>query len=147
MVKLSHNDTSYASFLTQVDYELKRAERYRIFISVLVLDISGAGAQLKESGADKVTELVNLVKRHIRATDQVSFLDSEKLAFLFPETTRQGAEIASHRITEMVKTKLSELENRRLDQVIPLEMASYPDAAGAKGVAEFLREYSEKNIN
>ena len=144
---MSEHETSYASFLTQVDYELKRAERYRIFIAVLILDISGAGIALEENGNEKVTELIGSLRRHVRATDQVSFLNADKLAFLFPETTRQGAEIASHRITDLVKNKLSELENRRFEQVIPLEMASYPDAAGAKGVAEFLREYSDKNIN
>jgi GGDEF domain-containing protein len=134
-------------FLDRVSTELKRAERYRIFVSLIVLDVGFLEAAFPEAGSAVVGNLVNFVERHIRAIDNISLLGSHKLGLLFPETTRQGAEMASRRVAELIKAKLSEMGNRRFDQVIPLEMASYPDAAGAKSIADFLREYSETSLN
>ncbi len=134
-------------FLDRVDNELKRAERYRIFISLIVLDVGFVDSTFPEQSSTIMDDIVSLVQKHIRAIDNVSVLQPYKLGLLFPETTRQGAEIASKRITEVIKARLSELNNKRFDQIIHLEMASYPDAAGAKSIGDFLRDYSETNLN
>ena len=134
-------------FLDRVDNELKRAERYRIFISLIVLDVGFIDSIFPGQTTEIMGDIVDAVKKHIRAIDNVAVLQPSKLGLLFPETTRQGAEIASRRITELIKTRLSERRNGRLDQIIQLEMASYPDAAGAKSIDDFLREYSDTNLN
>ena len=134
-------------FLDRVDNELKRAERYRIFISLIVLDVDFIQTAFPQQSESVLSDIMGLVQKSIRAIDNISMLSPYKLGLLFPETTRQGAEIASKRISEIIKDKLSELNDKKLDQVIPLEMASYPDAAGAKSITDFLQEYSEKNLN
>jgi GGDEF domain-containing protein len=142
-----HNRKTDSYFIDRVGIELKRAERYRIFVSVLILDV-GAVAQTTSSKAPSVMDdLVGIIRKHIRAIDNISVLDPYRVAVLLPETARQGAEIASRRITELIRNNLSDDNGRRFDQVIPLEMASYPDAAGAMSINDFLREYSEKNLN
>ena len=134
-------------FLNRVGVELKRAERYRIFISLIVLDVDLIKTVFPRQSESILNDVMSLVQKHIRAIDNISLLSPYKLGLLFPETTRQGAEIASKRISELIRNKLSELNDEKLDQVIPLEMASYPDAAGAKSITDFLQEYSEKNLN
>jgi len=147
METLSDRTTTDISFLDTVDVELKRAERYRIFVSLIVLDIGFLETAFSDRGVTVVKELFDAVRRQVRAIDNISLIQPYKLGLLFPETTRQGAEIASRRITELIRTKLSELNNQRFEQVIPLEMASYPDAAGAKSISDFLQEYSRQSMN
>lgn len=147
METLSHSIITDKAFIDTVDTELKRAERYRIFVSLIVLDVGFVADAFSEQGQTVVNELLSAVRRHVRAIDNISLIQPYKLGLLFPETTRQGAEIASRRITELIRTRLSELNNQRFEQVIPLEMASYPDAAGAKSIADFLREYSQQSMN
>lgn len=134
-------------FVDKVGQELKRAERYRIFISLIVFDLSILDILAVAEKDSVLAELPQLVKKDIRAIDDVSFIGSVKLALLLPETARQGAEIASRRISELIKKRLMTMEDKRLEHVIPLEMSSYPDAAGAKSISEFLKDLSEKNIN
>jgi len=147
METLSHNLIKDISFLDTVDVELKRAERYRIFVSLIVLDVGFLEAAYSDRGPTVVKELIDAVRRQVRAIDNISQIQPYKLGLLFPETTRQGAEIASKRITELIRMKLSELNNQRFDQIIPLEMASYPDAAGAQSISDFLQEYSRQSMN
>ncbi len=135
------------TFFTRVGTELKRAERYRIFVSLIVLDVSAIQSTSAGDRSSIVNDVVGYVQQHIRAIDGISLLGPNKVAMLFPETNRQGAEIASKRICELMKLRLSELNGSRFDQVIPLEMASYPDAAGAKTITDFLTEYSGINLN
>ncbi|UCE23237.1 MAG: hypothetical protein JSU74_07985 [Candidatus Zixiibacteriota bacterium] len=144
---MGHNQVTEDLFLDRVNIELKRAERYRIFVSVIVLDVGFVQSSFPNQTSSVMTELRSVIQKNVRAIDNVSLLTPSKLGLLFPETTRQGAEIASRRISDLVRTRLSELSNQDYEQVIPLEMASYPDAAGAKSITDFLREYSEKNIN
>ena len=147
MGTLDRSNITEDLFLDLVNVELKRAERYRIFVSLIVLDVGFVQASFPEKTSSVMTELLGFIQKNVRAIDNVSLLNPFKLGLLFPETTRQGAEIASRRISDLIRTRLSELNNQNYEQVIPLEMASYPDAAGARSITDFLRDYSEKNIN
>ncbi|UCD63177.1 MAG: hypothetical protein JSW34_10545 [Candidatus Zixiibacteriota bacterium] len=134
-------------FIERVSTELKRAERYRIFVSLIILDVSFLQTLFPNHGSSLRSELAELVGKHIRSIDDISILGSGKLGLLFPETTRQGAEIASRRITELIHGRLSEMNAGQVEHVIPLEMASYPDAAGAMSITDFLRDYSQESLN
>lgn len=147
METLNHNTVTDESFLDTVEVELKRAERYRIFVSLIVLDVGFLETVLSDRGPAVMKELTSAVRRQVRAIDNISLIQPYKIGLLFPETTRQGAEIASKRVTELIRTRLSELNNKKFEQVIPLEMASYPDAAGAKSISDFLQEYSRQSMN
>lgn len=144
---LNRNKVTEDLFLDRVGIELKRAERYRIFISLIVFDVASVKQVFPKQDSSVMSDLASHVQKHIRAIDNVALLGPHKLGLLLPETTRQGAEIASKRISELVKTRLSELIDERFEQVIPLEMASYPDAAGAKSISDFLKDYTKDNLN
>jgi GGDEF domain-containing protein len=138
--------TSVRPFVERVGEELQRAERYRIFVSLVVLDLDS----LKKDRARETAEfdrLVNLIKGNTRSIDSAALVNSHKMAVLLPETPRQGAEIAARRVTELIRQSFPADFNENVDQVIPLEMASFPDAAGAKTVKEILGELTEVEPN
>ncbi len=138
--------TSVRPFVERVGEELQRAERYRIFVSLVVLDLDS----LKKDRAREAAEfdrLVNLIKGNTRSIDSAALVNSHKMAVLLPETPRQGAEIAARRVTELIRQSFPVDFNENVDPVIPLEMASFPDAAGAKTVKEILSELTEAEPN
>ena len=135
------------SFLTTVNLELKRAERYRIFVSMVTLDLSFAHKVLPEGGEELQRGILDVVRGNIRAVDQAALVTDGKLALLLPETPRQGAEAAARRVTSMIKQYLIDRMQIAVDRVIPLEMASYPDAAGARSVADMLEELTQTSNN
>ena len=141
MDDLKYHRTEISPFIHRVDVELKRAQRYQIFVSLLVYDIAFVN-QLNQNESKKIqTDILSAVHDKIRAIDDVSLLDSSKIALLLPETNRQGAEIASRRISSVLKEILTEYKEEKVSEVISPEMASYPDAAGTRTIKDFLSDY------
>ena len=147
MNELGTQINSADSFLVRVGVELKRAERYRFFVSVIALDLSFTRDLLGEESFQTVSSLLEKVQTNIRVIDDVSVVGSHRLVLLLPETTRQGAEIAAKRLSELIRDNLSTHTSSRFEDMIPLEMASYPDAAGAKTVKDFMGELSKQSRN
>ena len=135
------------SFLSKVDLELKRAERYSVFVSLVVFDLTFVRDQFGPDAPGKVLRLFESTRAKVREIDQVSVIDDYKLVLLLPETPRQGAEIAGRRVNELLRDMLSMEATETAERVIPMEMASYPDAAGARSIADFLRDYSHTHRN
>ena len=71
-------------------------------------------------------------------------LDHKRLAVLFPETPRQGAEVATRRLAELVREQMSEVTGKQFNKTVPVEIASYPDTGGTKTLDEFLKEFAER---
>ncbi len=134
-------------FLAKVDTELKRAERYRFFVSLIVLDLSFTRPIFGQSSFQVVSNLLETVKTNIRVIDDVSLVGEQSVVLLLPETSRQGAEIAAKRISELIHNNLAVRVERRIEQMIPLEIASYPDAAGTKTVKDFVQELTRPSSN
>jgi GGDEF domain-containing protein len=136
-----------ASFLERVGIELKRAERYRIFVSLIVLDLGICRKYFPHDTEAKLGEIEQLARGITRASDYVALVESECLALLFPETSRQGAEMAARRLTGSIRDHIQTSTGISPEEVIPLEMASYPDAAGAKTITIFLEELAHRSRN
>jgi GGDEF domain-containing protein len=126
-----------------VGSELRRAERYSIFVSLGVMDLSSTRMDSNNTGQDDLLSLLQVVRKNIRDVDYASYISGSKLGLLFPETPRQGAETVVKRVAGIVRQHLLETGTlRESTDIIPLEMASYPDAAGAKTITEILQEWS-----
>lgn len=141
------NQPSYGAFANKVAMELNRAERYRVFVSLTVLDLEPAREAAGDKASELIADLVSGVKNAVRACDHVELLEEHCLAVLLPETPRQGAEIAARRLADIIQGKFSESIGQPIDKVISVEIASYPDTAGAKTVTGFLEELSKKSRN
>ena len=130
-------------FLNQAGIELKRAERYRIFVSLIVFDLSTAAGSVREM-ADKLSQQI---RDNVRASDHFAFIDHDRIAVLFPETPRQGAEVTARRLRNVLTTILEPEQAGDAEQLIPVEMVSFPDSGGARTVHDFLRDLSEQMRN
>ena len=118
--------------------ELKRAERYRNFLSLMVLNLSEF---LSSVGRRKITsqqeaeafikEVIERVKRDARETDMISKVDNARLVMILPETDRNGAEVASGRVKELLSEFMSEFMSESMDSSyrfeVPVEISSFPD--------------------
>ena len=142
-----NNLASATNFLNQVGIELKRAERYRVFISLIVIDLGFVDDLFKGKSSDIMDKITNLARDNIRGSDIISNINNRCLAILFPETSRQGAELTLKRLSEIIRKSLTEITETSIDKVIPLEMTSYPDTAGAKSINAFLEDLAEKSRN
>lgn len=134
-------------FINQAGLELKRAERYRVFVSLVVLDLPFFKEKRdlpRELSADAITAII---RQNVRASDNFSFLDDHSVAILFPETSRQGAEVTARRISEAIRHQVKVVTGNGAGDVIPLEMASYPDSGGARTVAEFLTVLADRKVS
>ena len=90
-------------FVCRVEKELKRAERYLSFISLVVFELGSNKHVWDEEFKKKITKTV---ERSIRETDIVGVSDTHRLAVLLVETPRFGAE----RTAERLAVQLAELD-------------------------------------
>jgi hypothetical protein len=137
-----------SNFAGRLKYELKRAERYRIFVSFLVFDIgsilekvgdlSAAGEQIQKGFVNSVK---SIIRHSVREVDAVSNGSGIRIGVLCPETARQGAEAAARRIQTVLGSYCADHFKSSKDYVIPVEIASFPDAAGNRSIASYFDEY------
>lgn len=134
-------------FVERVGRELQRAERYRIFVSLIILDLNSLRTNSGGSDAADSAILIDLVAGNTRSVDHTALVESGKVAVLLPETPRQGAEVAGRRVADLIRSKYPKSGADSGDFVIPLEMASFPDAAGARTVREMLGDIAPVESN
>lgn len=133
-------------FVDSAFLELKRAERYRLFLSIITLDLSFGETQPGDSPRLPLDDILRDIRGGIRTVDSVDIVGQRRLALMLPETGRQGAAVAARRVSELVRNRMAEHSQVLRDQVIPLEMASYPDAAGTRSVEDLLGELKQMKM-
>ena len=138
---------SRETFAERVGVELRRAERYRVFLSLTVLDFGPARDQSGAEAKEVMEDLAEQIQEVVRACDYVELLGESCLAVLLPETKRQEAEIVAHRLADLVTGRFSKSSRVSIKETVPVEIASYPDTAGAKTLSEFLAELVAKGQN
>jgi hypothetical protein len=136
------------NFAGQINYELKRAERYRYFVSLIVLnigpvlDLGGNGALKDEKDRSRfITELNKVLDNAVREVDSISNHQRTRIGLLLPETSRQGAESAARRITTTLYEFCNNYFGKPADYLMPVEISSFPDAAGVRTIASYLEEF------
>jgi hypothetical protein len=147
MNNITAHTVTRTGFFDLAGVELKRAERYRIFVSLAVLDLSFLTSVFGDRASQVVERLTSLIGDNVRAMDTATLLENDRIALLFPETSRQNAGIAALRISGMVRHWLKEYEGLQTEEMIAVEMASYPDAGGTKTISGFLEELAAGRRN
>lgn len=143
---IGNNAFQMEAFLNLSGIELRRAERYRVFVTLILFDLSMLDELFEDLSPKILDEIVEYARERIRGSDIISST-KRSIALLIPETPRQGAEITSRRLSEQIRQRLSDLANKDIEEVIPLEMASFPDTAGARTLSDFLNELAEMSKN
>ncbi len=146
MTETTRKGNGAGQFIYQMNRELKRAERYRIFVSLLLVDLSTLKG-IEPSDAPSSAELAQEIRPHMREIDIVAAVVGNRIGILLPETSRQGAEVAARRVGEVVKRTLADRADGGAEPSVTIEMASYPDAAGARSLDEYLKELALPSDN
>jgi GGDEF domain-containing protein len=113
-------NVSQSPFIEKVGLELQRAERYSIFISLTVLDLSFLNQIPEDQRTESLQTVLDVVNRNVRAIDSVSVMDQHQLGLLMPETSRQGAETVVKRIVSLIKGQLAKESRLEVGNVNPL---------------------------
>jgi len=141
------NNGCKIDFSFQMQYELKRAERYRIFLSLVVINLGPIVDTTAEISRDEqrrtklIHELQQVIKTASREIDYVSNSGRLKVGLLMPETSRQGAEAATRRVIDQLNRFCSDYFIDNDDYLVPVEISSFPDASGARSIASYLEEF------
>ncbi len=140
-------DATSQAFVGRAGIELHRAERYRVFVSLTILDLEFARRYAGDRFDTVLRDLKDRIASHIRVCDYADLITDSSLAILLPETSRQGAEVTSRRLAELIRTRLGEITGESVKEIVPVEIVSYPDTAGAKTLAGYLESLAEKRVN
>lgn len=133
---------SHKNFSLRAVQELKRAERYSEFVSLILIDLEKWLGPLSKKQKEAFRsgnweqELYDLVKRETRQTDVISGLENDKMALLLTETSNEGAKLLAKRLTEEIALFLAAERKKLLDPKALMKIVSFPDKE--KGKVKFL---------
>lgn len=116
-------------FKRRFTQELRRAERYCEFLSLILFDVSSA---LADQGAERRTRtlksLRDLIGNTIRATDILTSLGKDRLALILTETPKEGAFRLAERLGEKITgTSLPEGLKPPIGDAVNIGIASFPE--------------------
>jgi GGDEF domain-containing protein len=118
------------NFLSRVNQELKRAQRYLSFVSYLNIDTQKLGLTDDTAVNMQNPDLLNRLRKHIRnavrQTDLISGVTNGKLSVLLVETNREGAEIVKDRLRESIKYFLHEVVDSPMNWKVNIDSGSFP---------------------
>ncbi|MCJ7507474.1 MAG: diguanylate cyclase [candidate division Zixibacteria bacterium] len=120
-------------FGLRTEQELKRAERYCEFLSLMVIDISSLSkfVQKKNITEQRLKELEgnleSIVRKNVRETDIVSKFEKNRLALLLSETPKEGANCVCGRLEEEIRAYASDIFKTPQDWKAHIEIVSFPD--------------------
>jgi len=131
---------NYRYFMRRFQEEIKRADRYRHLLSVLMLDLDHFkrfNDTFGHPAGNKALESVAAnLRSQVRETDLVSRYGGEEFAIILPETTKYEAADLCNRIRIRVESTMIELPDVEPQRVtVSAGLATYPrDARSAESV-------------
>jgi diguanylate cyclase (GGDEF)-like protein len=124
---------NYRFFIEKLSQEIKRAERYKQTLSLLMIDIDWFKRYNDAYGhlfGNKVLkELAQRIKDSVRDVDVVSRYGGEEFAVILPQTSRKDARLVGERIRRHVDSTDFEVEEGGLmvKVTVSLGVATYPE--------------------
>lgn len=114
-------------FMTRLDEEVKRSERYLRDVTVVLLHVDSS----KEAHAPDDNELMRAVarvlRRNTRASDILARVECEKFAILMPETRAEDAGRAGERFKKQIVDYLRSFGEDYAKVNIEMGLAAYPE--------------------
>lgn len=123
-----------AHFRERLAAEMARARRYRLPLSLVMVDLDGFGAYNRQFGSATGDELLRALGRYLRTgvrtgIDLVCRAGGEEFALLLPNTGLSGAAILAERLRDSIAaTRFRSEDDERLAQItVSVGVASFPD--------------------
>jgi two-component system cell cycle response regulator len=114
--------------------EIKRAERYSDFLSLIVVDITSLvkfarkyGVRNFEFPQGLLGYLEEMIRKSVRETDLASGFEKNKLGLLLFETPLDGANCLARRLGERIKDFVSGSVKTPQMWQVPMEVVSFPE--------------------
>jgi len=134
---------NHRHFQEQLEVEVKRAQRYDLALSLIMIDLD----HFKEfndtyghlEGDSLLRKIAQILKSSLRETDLVARYGGEEFAVILPETDKEGASIAAERVRKTVSEQTFGEVGAKM--TISLGVASYPDDACLR--ADLIRQADE----
>lgn len=114
--------------------ELKRAERYSDFLSLIVIDTTSLVKFARKYGTENFTvpkellgNLESVIRKSVRETDIISGFEKNRLGLLLFETPLNGANCLAKRLGEKIKDFVSGTVKTPQHWQVPMEVISFPE--------------------
>lgn len=121
------------TFMKKLEYELRRAKRYKRPLSLLIMSIDGLEQLGRQHGAllidDTLKAAANIIRGAIRDVDVPARSSHNQLAIVFPETYSSRALVVGERIREKLKTTAINDELRHIRVTASIGVVSFPTHA------------------
>lgn len=133
------------SFFKKLDYELRRAKRYKRPLSLMMLQVDNMDHYKRQYGAmveDEVVKSVSkLLQTCIRDVDVPGRGEGICLGVIFPETYSSRAMVVAERVKEKLRTESVSSDLRHLKVTGSLGVVSFP--THARDEHELMRKVME----
>ncbi|MFA6209927.1 MAG: diguanylate cyclase [Candidatus Obscuribacterales bacterium] len=121
------------TFLRKLEYEMRRAKRYKRPLSLMILTIDNISQLQRQYGQMIVDEVMRAAARItgicIRDVDVSGIVEVAKIGIIFPETYSSRAMIVAERIRERMKQEPINSEMRHLRVTTSIGVVSFPTHA------------------
>jgi diguanylate cyclase (GGDEF)-like protein len=109
--------------------ELRRAERYCEFLSLVLIDVSSAlAAQSSGKKTQAIKRVGNIIGDTVRSTDILATLGKNRLALILTETPKEGAFRLAERLSEkIIGTSIPENLGMLKKEDVNIGIASFPE--------------------
>jgi len=121
-------------FIERTRQELSRAERYCLFLSIMLIDLSefsralGKRKNVSAAAAESLAErLENGLRQTVRDSDVVASFDRNRVGLLLMETSRTGLKVVKERIEGFLRDYLRGAFQIPFEPVYQIKAASFPE--------------------
>ncbi len=121
------------SFKKTLAFEIKKTDRYKHVISILMIDADGLKVVNDSFGHDAGNEMIKTVAKSIetclRETDKLARYGGDEFIILLPETNCMAALEVAERIRKAVENTAINMEGNQIKTTVSIGVASYPEYA------------------
>lgn len=121
-------------FLTRLEQEVERGDRYGYSFSLLLFEIENLDDIREDFGESTLNELIRKLSHQVKTTfriiDTACRFDNNQFGVLFPNTGREGAVRAGERLIELVEDPFLTIGDREISIRLDGGVAKYPEDGG-----------------
>ena len=137
------------TFMKKLEYELRRAKRYKRPLSLLIMSVDKLGELGQVHGQmfidDTLKAAANIIRGAIRDVDVPARCENNQLGVVFPETYSSRAIVVGERIREKLKSMPITDELRHIRVTASIGVVSFPThARNEHDLMQIALEFMEK---
>lgn len=144
---------SHQRFLERTQLEISRAERYCLFLSLIMLDLTDfARATVNRQGQLKIdldtvcSQIEAGLRNSLRLSDVISTFEKNRLGILLVETSKANVDSVRKRIETFVRDYLKGGLSLPFEPPLEVHTASYPEESDRFAVLTSLLNRVQKHL-